>query len=120
MAGRWFALAVSGHCSGALDYSNISRADSRSILKEQLIQLQLEREKRADFKKGKALFKIAQVLLGDSSIAKVRWSIEEFREYLGYALPWLIGEKSQTELDAPEDVHYSQTEEFVDFMKGFK
>jgi len=78
LEGRWATLAVRAQRTGVLDYRTYEQADSKWLLKEQLLLNDIENSVMAEH---------CRVLL---PILDPDQRLDLFDQILGYELPWLL------------------------------
>lgn len=110
MAGRWLRLAVSAHYDKAIDFSQVSRDDPHSLLREKLILDEAERRLSQHY-----ITLLASNVSGSGKPAPERCErLDKLEEvFVEKILPWL-SEKSPTEdtsqAKSLEDYYYSTIE----------
>ena len=87
MEGRWARLAVSAHTRGYLDYSQITRFNVLSIVKERLVLDEIERERVSELLKTKSI--VTAICFDDAGAA----SQANISEYISINLPWMVTKK---------------------------
>ena len=87
MEERWFALAISAHIKGALDFSKISRYNDKSLMLEGFVLDELQRERKCNFKMAKCLYSITN-LVDKSENVFGGWAEGERDDYFKLLFPW--------------------------------
>lgn len=111
MGGRWFTLAISAHAQRSLDFKYISRDDPKSLVLENIVLNEIERERDLDFKRTSVLYTIAN-LLDDRHTNTIlgSWAGREQSRFYDMLFPWLAGESEKQinkETETPEGVKLS-------------
>ena len=100
MERRWFALAISAHVKGAIDFSKITRYDQQSLFLESLVFDELERERQVDFKIAKCWYSMVN-LLDKSDTIFGGWAEGERDGYYKQLFPWSAPEERHAESSNP-------------------
>ena len=110
MERRWFALAISAHTKGALDFSKVTKYDTQSLIKEKLVFIDLERERRIDFKIAKCWYSMINLL--DKSVNMFgSWADGEKDSYYKQLFPWIVE-------DSP--TNFAGDSKLQQILRGFK
>ena len=84
MEGRWARLAVSAHARRYLDYTQISRTNVLSVVKERLVLDEIERERVSELLKTKAV--ITAICFDDNGAS----SQANISEFISTSMPWMV------------------------------
>lgn len=108
MEGRWAKLAVRAHRMGYLDFSQISRYKSRSIIRESIVLKDIEDERSAELFSLRAV--LTSIIVDDNGAA----SQANLGEYLSINFPWLRAGKQE------QQTQQSEVDRLIEMYKKYQ